>query len=172
MNVIYEPIGTIHSPFKEHADTPVQGIFSPESAGEIEVFPQYAEGLKDLSGFSYIILLYHFHRSQGYSLLKRPFLDDEDKGKSGKPGKPDKHGLFATRAPSRPNPIGISIVRLDKVKGNRLAVSEVDVIDGTPLLDIKPYLPYFDVRQPEKIGWYEDASNFQEYRRKKGLRPG
>ena len=160
MNVIYEPIGTIHSPFKEHADTPVQGIFSPESAGEIEVFPQYAEGLKDLSGFSYIILLYHFHRSQGYSLLKRPFLDDEDKG------------IFSIRHYQRPNPIGISIVRLDKVKGNRLAVSEVDVIDGTPLLDIKPYLPYFDVRQPEKIGWYEDASNFQEYRRKKGLRPG
>jgi tRNA-Thr(GGU) m(6)t(6)A37 methyltransferase TsaA len=103
--------------------------------------PEFAEGLKDLEGFSHILLIHHFHPSQGYSLLVTPFLDDE------------LRGVFATRAPRRPNPISVSAVRLLSVEGSRLAVEDVDVADGTPLLDIKPYVPQFDARQAERTGW-------------------
>jgi tRNA-Thr(GGU) m(6)t(6)A37 methyltransferase TsaA len=157
--ISYEPIGIIHTGFKEQTVTPIQGVFSPESIGEVEVFPQYTEGLKDIAGFSYIILLYHFHLSTGYSLLKRPFLDNEEKG------------IFSIRHYDRPNSIGISVVGLEKVEGNRLTVSGVDIVDGTPLLDIKPYIPDFDIRQPEKKGWYENAPNMEEYQRTKGIQP-
>lgn len=103
----------------------------------------YAAGLKDLRGFSHIILLYLFHLSDGYSLEVRPFLDEEARG------------LFATRAPSRPSPIGISIVRLLEINGNKLVIEDVDMVDGTPLLDIKPYVPAFDHRENVRTGWLE-----------------
>jgi tRNA-Thr(GGU) m(6)t(6)A37 methyltransferase TsaA len=105
---------------------------------------EYVEGLKDLDGFSHIILLYHFHLSRGYSLTVKPFLDDK------------LHGVFATRAPKRPNPIGISIVRLLSIEGNILSIKDVDIVDGTPLLDIKPYVPEFDSIQTANIGWLSD----------------
>jgi tRNA-Thr(GGU) m(6)t(6)A37 methyltransferase TsaA len=155
--VMYEPIGTIHTPFKEKTTTPIQGIFAPDSTGEVEVFPQYTDGLKDIAGFSHLILIYHFHLAEGYSLLTKPFLDDESKG------------IFSIRHFNRPNPIGISVVRLDEVKGNILTIGEVDIIDGTPLLDIKPYMPDFDVRHNVRKGWYERASNIREYERSKGV---
>jgi tRNA-Thr(GGU) m(6)t(6)A37 methyltransferase TsaA len=141
--IIYRQIGIIHSPFKDPKGTPIQ----PEGArgidGKVEVFQELAEGLEDIEGFSHIILIYHFHLSRGSSLLERPFMDDVE------------HGVFSMRGPSRPNPIGISVVRLIKKEGNILHVKDVDIVNGTPLLDIKPYVPEFDVREVEKIGWLE-----------------
>jgi tRNA-Thr(GGU) m(6)t(6)A37 methyltransferase TsaA len=139
--IIFRPIGTVHSPFKEPPGTPIQGTASPDTQGVVEVFPEYQEGLQDLDGFSHIYLVYHFHLSRGFSLKVKPFLDDQ------------RRGLFATRAPARPNPIGISIVRLDRIDGNRLYIREVDIVDGTPLLDLKPYVPGFDHRAGATSGW-------------------
>ena len=137
----YHPIGIIHSPYKTPAGTPIQPTGSIGIEGSIEIFPDYAAGLKDLEGFSHIFILYHFHLSREYSLEVKPFLDDQ------------KRGLFATRAPSRPNPIGLSVVRLLEIENETLRVQDVDVVDETPLLDIKPYVPEFDIREVEKIGW-------------------
>jgi tRNA-Thr(GGU) m(6)t(6)A37 methyltransferase TsaA len=141
--VTYKPIGVIHSPFKQPRGTPIQPAGAEGIAGTVEVFPEYADGLQDLDGFSHIILIYHFHLSGRPSLRVKPFMDDE------------VHGVFAMRAPSRPNPIGISVVRLVRVEGNVLHVQDVDIVDGTPVLDIKPYVPEFDVRDVEKTGWLE-----------------
>jgi tRNA-Thr(GGU) m(6)t(6)A37 methyltransferase TsaA len=144
MNEIkYKPIGVIHSPFKEPKGTPIQPAGAKGIDGTVEVFPEYAEGLKDVEGFSHIILIYHFHLSQGSPLKVKPYMDNE------------AHGVFAMRDPSRPNPIGISIVRLISVEENILHIQDVDIVDGTPLLDIKPYVPEFDIREVEKIGWLE-----------------
>ncbi|NNL75494.1 MAG: tRNA (N6-threonylcarbamoyladenosine(37)-N6)-methyltransferase TrmO [Desulfobacterales bacterium] len=137
----YRPIGVIHSQFKAPKGTPIQATGSTGVEADIEVFPPYAEGLADLTGFSHIFLIYHFHLSRKFSLKVKPFLDDK------------KRGLFATRAPARPNPIGISVVRLVSIKNYRLRVLDIDIIDKTPLLDIKPYVPQFDVRKANKIGW-------------------
>lgn len=139
----YKPIGVIHSPFKEPKGTPIQPSGAKGVDGKVEVFPQYAEGLKDLEGFSHVILVYHFHLSKKPSLIAKPYVDTET------------HGVFATRSPSRPNPIGISVVRLVGVEGNMLHVRDIDAVDGTPLLDIKPYVPAFDAKKAEKIGWLE-----------------
>ena len=141
----YNPIGIIYSPFKQVVATPIQAVFSKEGRGTIELFPQFVEGLKDLRGFSHIILIYHFHKSKGYSLLCRPFLDNV------------KRGVFATRAPKRPNPIGLSIVKLERIRGAVLTVSSLDVVDGTPLIDIKPYITQFDSPQTQSLGWFEKA---------------
>jgi tRNA-Thr(GGU) m(6)t(6)A37 methyltransferase TsaA len=144
MNEIkYKPIGIIHSPFKKPKGTPIQPAGAKGINGIVEIFPEYAEGLTDIGGFSHIILIYHFHLSKGSSLIAKPYMDDE------------MHGVFAMRGPSRPNSIGISVVHLIKVEGNRLHVRDVDIVDGTPLLDIKPYVPKFDMRQVERIGWLE-----------------
>lgn len=144
MNEIkYIPIGIIHSPFKEPKGTPIQPIVSEDIDGTVELFQEYIEGLKDIDGFSHIILIYHFHLSKGSLLKVKPFLDDQT------------HGVFSTRAPSRPNPIGISIVQLVKIEGNILQVKDLDIVDGTPLLDIKPYVPEFDIRKVKKKGWLE-----------------
>jgi tRNA-Thr(GGU) m(6)t(6)A37 methyltransferase TsaA len=140
----YRPIGIIHSPYKTPEGTPIQPTRSQDLEAKVEVFPEYADGLDDLAGFSHIYLLYHFHLSKKFSLKVKPFLDDE------------VHGLFATRAPSRPNSIGLSIVRLTGIKENILHVLNIDVLDGTPLLDVKPYIPEFDVRKVDKIGWIEE----------------
>ena len=143
--IYYTPIGIIHSPFKQLAGMPIQTAFSKNGEGTVELFPQFKQGLKDLEGFSHIMLIYHFHKSKGYDLLCRPFLDKI------------KSGLFATRAPSRPNPIGLSIVRLQGINDNTLSVSSLDVIDGTPLIDIKPHIPQFDSPKAVKVGWFENA---------------
>ena len=135
------PIGVIRSPFKEIEGMPVQAKAAAGISGKVELASKFVAGIRDLEGFSHLILLYHFHLSVGYSLEIRPFLDDQ------------VHGVFATRAPKRPNPLGISIVRLTAIEGNTLLIEDVDVVDGTPLLDIKPYVPEFDARCTEKIGW-------------------
>lgn len=139
--IVLHPIGVIHSPFKEPQGTPVQPGAARDVAGVVEIFPEFSPGLKDLDGFSRIILLYYFHLARTFSLRVKPFLDEEERG------------LFATRAPARPCAIGLSVVRLDKVEENRLLIRDVDVVDGTPLLDIKPYVPQFDSFPNEKIGW-------------------
>ena len=139
--VVYRPIGVVHSPFKAPRDVPIQATAAERVAGFVELSMDYVEGLKDVEGFSHLILIYHFHLAQEYSLLVRPFLDKR------------LHGVFATRAPSRPNPIGLSVVRLTKIENNLLHIQDVDILDGTPLLDIKPFVPAFDQRKAEKIGW-------------------
>jgi tRNA-Thr(GGU) m(6)t(6)A37 methyltransferase TsaA len=145
MNEIkYKPIGIIHSPFKEPQGTPIQPAGAKGTNGTVEIFLEYAEGLKDIEGFSHIILLYHFHLSKESTLIAKPYMDNET------------HGVFAMRGPSRPNPIGISVVRLVKVEGNMLHIRDVDIVDGTPLLDVKPYIPEFDIRKVQRIGWLEE----------------
>ncbi len=144
MNEIkYTPIGVIHSQFKEPKGTPIQSSVAKGIEGTVEVFPENTEGLKDVEGFSHIILVYHFHLARKSSLKAMPYLDNEVRG------------IFSTRAPSRPNPIGVSVVRLIGIKETILQIQEVDIVDGTPLLDIKPYVPAFDVRETVKIGWLE-----------------
>ncbi len=143
MNVTYKAIGIIHSPFNEPADTPIQGTFS-EAEGTVEVFPEYAAGLKDIEGFSHLFLIYDFHRATGYALVTKPFLDASE-----------ERGIFAIRHFRRPNPIGLSIVELRQVRGNILEIRGVDVLDGTPLLDIKPYIRQFDCREGARSGWAE-----------------
>jgi tRNA-Thr(GGU) m(6)t(6)A37 methyltransferase TsaA len=140
-----QPIGIIHSPFTEKGEMPIQPSRS-QAIGSVEVYPEFVDGLKDLDGFSHVIILYVFHQSSGFSLRIKPFLDDHERG------------LFATRYPARPNPIGISIVELKFVRDNYLTVEGIDVLDGTPLLDIKPYVPDFDVRMETRTGWYETRS--------------
>jgi len=139
----YKPIGVIHTPFKEPRGTPIQPMAAAGVEGVVEVLPEYAEGLEGLEGFSHIILIYHFHLSRKASLKVRPYMDEET------------HGVFATRSPSRPNPIGVSVVRLLKIVDNKLYIKDVDIVDGTPLLDIKPYIPEFDVRKVDRKGWLE-----------------
>ena len=139
----YTPIGLIHSPFKEPKGVAIQGMAAGGEEGIVEVFSQYTEGLTDLEGFSHIILIYHFHLSRKFSLEVKPYLDDQ------------LRGLFSTRAPARPNPIGISVVQLNKVDGTKLFICNLDIVDKTPLLDIKPYVPKFDEREVKKIGWLE-----------------
>lgn len=141
--VVYRPIGVIRTPFKSPRGTPIQPPAARGVRGTVVVYPEYAAGLKDLDGFSHVILVYHFHLVKSYRLLVVPFLDSEARG------------VFATRAPARPNPIGISVVKLLEVRGNVLHVEDVDVVDGTPLLDIKPYVPHFDGRPHARIGWLE-----------------
>jgi len=143
MGIELEPIGVIHTPFTDLEGMPIQPAGAAGVRGRVEVFEEYRAGLKDLDGFSHIILLYYFHRSRGYELEVVPFMDSEPRG------------LFATRAPRRPNPIGLSVVQLDGVEDGVLLVQNVDILDGTPLLDIKPYVPEFD--QPDRVrtGWLE-----------------
>jgi len=145
MEFTFTPIGVIHSPFHEKDQTPIQPTRST-ARGTIEVLPEFAEGLEGVEGFSHIILLYIFHQSNGYDLKVKPFLDDQ------------LHGLFATRYPRRPNRLGLSIVELVGRDGPRLEIAGVDVLDGTPLLDIKPYVPEFDIRDVSRVGWYATRS--------------
>jgi tRNA-Thr(GGU) m(6)t(6)A37 methyltransferase TsaA len=142
---VMRPIGVIHTPFTDTSQTPIQSSIS-DAIGQVEVYPEFTDGLQDVEGFSHVHLLYAFHCSAGYALRVKPFLDD------------NVRGLFATRHPCRPNPIGLSVVRLLARHGNVLEVEGVDVFDGTPLLDIKPYVPDFDVRTDVKTGWYARRS--------------
>ena len=142
--VKYSPIGFIHSPFTTLENMPIQPSGAAGIKGSIELLPQYQSALLDLDGFSHIYLIYHFHKVQGAALQPTPFLDTKP------------HGLFATRAPRRPNPIGISIVKLISIEENILHIENVDILDGTPLLDIKPYIPEFNQVDEVRIGWLKD----------------
>ena len=143
MEFTLRPIGIIHSPFTSPQDTPIQSAFS-EAEGTLEVYLEYVAGLQDIEGFSHLTLLYWFHRSAGYQLVIEPFLDGVARG------------LFAIRYPARPNPIGLSTVELLAREGGTLRVRGLDVLDGTPLLDIKPFVPGFDHREGARVGWLTD----------------
>lgn len=139
------PIGFIRSPFTKLSEMPIQPPGAAGIEGRVELLPEFVEGLQDLEGFSHIVLLYLFDRSSGYELKVVPFLDDRP------------HGLFATRAPKRPNPIGMSVVGLNRVEGSTLYIAGVDVLDRTPLLDIKPFVPAFDAPTNCRTGWLESS---------------
>lgn len=141
--IIIQPIGTIFTPHIDISNMPIQPIAARGVKGYIEIFEEFSDGLKDLEGFSHITLLYHFHEIKGYELLVTPFMDTE------------KHGIFATKAPKRPNAIGVSTVKLIGIEGNILTIEQVDMLDGTPLIDIKPFYPRYDNRRNVKIGWLE-----------------
>jgi tRNA-Thr(GGU) m(6)t(6)A37 methyltransferase TsaA len=138
------PIGIIHSPFTRPKGTPIQSVAGRDVRATVEVYPEYAEGLQDLEGFSHLILLYYCHQAKPYNLTVLPFMDSVP------------HGVFATRAPSRPNPIGLSVVHLVSREKNILTIEEVDILDRTPLLDIKPYISDADLRQNTRKGWLEN----------------
>lgn len=141
MSIKFKSIGTIYTPFKLKEEMPIQSKGAEGIKGTIKLKKKFTKGLKDLNGFSHIYLIYHLHKSINYSLLVTPFLDSE------------QHGVFATRAPKRPNPIGISVVKILTIKENMIEVEGVDMLDKTPLLDIKPFVPQFDNFETDKIGW-------------------
>ena len=142
-DVAFTPIGVIHTPHKAKKGMPIQPPGAEGVKGTVELFPEFSDGLKDIEGFSHIILLFWFHESEGYKLLVSPFMED------------NMHGVFAVRAPRRPNPLGMSIVKLDKCEGNMLFIDNPDMLDGTPLLDIKPYISDFDAYPDAVAGWQE-----------------
>jgi len=148
LNMELKPIGVLHSPYKDRKECPPQGR---EEICEIEIFDQYAEGLKDIDGFSHLILLYWLHSAKGYSLLVKTPWDSEP------------HGVFATRSPNRPNPIGFSIVELIERDGNKLKVKGLDALEGTPLIDIKPYLPEIDAKANVRVGWVKETDFSKVY---------
>ena len=139
--VEYRPIGVIYTPFKEQKGTPIQPGAAIGVKGHIELFEDYIEGLDGLEGFSHVVLVFHMHLSRGYKLKVIPYMGNEE------------IGVFATRAPKRPNPIGISVVKLLHIKKNIIEIENVDIVDGTPLLDIKPFVPPFDTAEEVRIGW-------------------
>jgi tRNA-Thr(GGU) m(6)t(6)A37 methyltransferase TsaA len=143
MSISITPIGIIETPFDDLKGMPIQPSGADKIQGTIIIDKEYEEGLSDLEGFSHIILLYHFHKSKGYNLMVKPFMDDQQRG------------LFSTRAPRRPNPIGLSIVQLIKIENSKISIQGIDVLNGTPLIDIKPYVPGFDAREVTKLGWLD-----------------
>jgi len=145
--VIIKPIGVIHTEFKSKEETPVQGAFAPDSKGTVELDQKYAEGLKDIDTFSHIILLYQFNKAGKVVLVRPTFLSDEP------------HGVFASRHPCRPNGIGMTVVKLLARSNNILEVSGIDVLDGTPLIDIKPYITRFDCIPEANEGWVAKVEN-------------
>lgn len=155
MNIEFHPIGVIHSPFASSEGTPIQPAGAAGVTGTVEMFEDYRGGLNDLDGFSHIILIYYFHRSDGFNLQVVPFLDNRPRG------------LFSTRVPKRPNQIGLSVVQLDRIENGTLVVQNIDILDGTPLLDIKPYVPDFDsyADSDTRTGWLEQARKTVQDRR-------
>ncbi len=151
--IVFTPIGVIHSEHIRSEETPIQPAFAGGCPGTAVLAPEYAEGLKDIEGFSHLLLLYYFHKSGPFSLVVKPFLDDIPRG------------LFATRHPCRPNGIGLSIVRLIRCERNTLYLEDVDILDGTPLLDIKPFLPGCDIPQEARGGWTERLDPQESERR-------
>lgn len=140
--ITLKSIGVIHSRFDNLENMPIQPTGEKADMGKIEVFPQFVEGLRDLDGFSHIIVIYFFHRTEQVKLTVKPFLDVKT------------HGVFATRTPVRPNHIGMSVVEIDKIEDNNVFINNIDILDGTPLLDIKPFVPGFDVPKSDiRIGW-------------------
>ena len=147
-SITFTAIGAIRTPYTESTGVPIQSGTADAVEGTVEVFPEFAEGLQGLADFERIWLLFHLDRTRAAQLITRPYLDPEN-----------SHGIFATRAPARPNAIGLSPVRLLGIAGNRLRVAGVDMLDGTPLLDIKPYVPEFDAFAAERIGWYRGRTS-------------
>ena len=148
MDIIkYKPIGKIYTPFKDREGMPIQPTGAKGVKGTITIEQEYIEGLKDLDGFSHVILIYHFHLINECKLTLVPFMDDK------------AHGVFSTRAPKRPNPIGFSVVKLNKIEGNIIHIENIDVLNETPLLDIKPFIPDVDCVTAEKLGWLERKSH-------------
>ncbi len=145
--VAFKPIGVIHSEHALEEKTPIQSVFAEKSLGLAEIFPEYADGLVDIEDFSHLYVIYHLHKVNSARLLVKPFLQDQE------------HGIFATRAPWRPNAIGLSIVELVKRSGNVLHIKGVDILDGTPILDIKPYSARFDHIQAKRSGWMEEVDD-------------
>jgi tRNA-Thr(GGU) m(6)t(6)A37 methyltransferase TsaA len=141
---IVRSIGVIHTPHTVPSQTPIQPVFAKGIRGTVEVFHEYVDGLMDLEAFSHVCLLYYFDRSTDTNLKVKPYLEDK------------KHGIFATRAPQRPNKLGISVVRLLSIERNILSIEDCDILDGTPLLDIKPYIERFDARSNVRSGWQEN----------------
>lgn len=139
----YTPIGVIQTPYQTIEEMPIQPSGAETAVGQVVVEPDYIDGLADIDGFSHLILLYHFHQVKGYELNVKPFLDDQQRG------------LFSTRAPRRPNPIGLSVVTLLERKDNVLHIGRIDVLNGTPLLDMKPFVPDFDAPDVTALGWLE-----------------
>jgi tRNA-Thr(GGU) m(6)t(6)A37 methyltransferase TsaA len=154
--IVYEPIGIIRSDHTNPLEMPIQSVYASECRGRAVILPKYAEGLRDLEGFSHIYLIYHFHRADPAKLVVRPFLQDVERG------------VFATRAPSRPNSIGMSIVRLLFRENNVLHLDWVDILDGSPLLDIKPYIGRFDRIEHTYNGWQDGVDD--ETARERGRR--
>lgn len=145
-DITYRPIGCIRTPFRELAGMPIQPPGARGIAGTVVMDEAYREGLKGLEEFSHIFLLYHFHLCEGYALQVKPFLGDAEQG------------IFACRSPKRPNPIGLSVVRLIRIDGLTLHIEDVDMVDGTPLLEIKPYVPIFDAAADAKTGWLSEKA--------------
>lgn len=141
--ITLHPVGKIHSPYKNAKDIPIQGRFRADVEAWIELNNEYVKGLKDLDGFSHAILLYYFHKSNREDIVGKPFLEEET------------HGIFAIRSPHRPNHIGLSVVKIKNIQENKVYFTQVDMIDGTPLLDIKPYVKYFDSRENVSSGWLD-----------------
>ena len=140
--VTFRPIGVVRTPFTDIDGMPVQPTAAIGTPGRIELDPAFAEGLADVDGFSHLVLLYHLHEVRASRLTVTPFLDIRS------------HGIFATRSPARPNPIGLSTVRVVAVGASTIEIEDVDMLDGTPLLDMKPYVPAFDDRPGASIGWF------------------
>jgi tRNA (adenine37-N6)-methyltransferase len=140
---IYRPIGIVHSPHAAAGHSLPQRLSRRGVEGTVEVFPDFLEGLRDLDGFSHVVLLCHLHESKGYSLAVTP------------PGEVVTHGVFATRSPRRPNPVSLTVVRLQRIEGATLHVVDLDLLDGTPLLDIKPYFPMTPAEDEVATGWME-----------------
>ncbi len=152
--IIYQPIGVIHTPYTSPQGMPIQPRGAQGSRGHIDLNKDFVEGLKDVDGFSHLILIYSFHLAIEWSALVKPFMDNQ------------LHGVFATRAPNRPNPVGLSIVTLERIENNRLYISNVDMLDGTPLIDIKPFIPQFDwIEGDVRIGWF--SANISEVESKR-----
>lgn len=156
--ITFKPIGTIHTPHLSREGMPIQPLSATGIKAKVELNPEYVEGLMDLESFSHVILLYHLHESNGYDLQVKPFMDDVI------------HGLFATRAPRRPNAIGMSTVRLVGIEDNILHVEDVDILDGTPLLDIKPFFSKFDNRPDAVSGWLDETWKEKNYKIKSDRR--
>jgi tRNA-Thr(GGU) m(6)t(6)A37 methyltransferase TsaA len=145
--ISFKPIGIIHTEFKDLENMPIQPSGKKANKGRLEINSEYIEGLRDLDGFSHIMAIYYFHKTNRVKLTVKPFLDDK------------YHGVFATRAPVRPNHIGISIVEIDRIEENNIYVKNIDVLDGTPILDIKPFIPDFDIPKSSiRVGWLESKS--------------
>lgn len=154
--IVYTPIGVIRSGHRVAEETPIQPVYAEGCTGIAEIFPEFLAGLQDLEGFSHIYLVYHFHQVGAARLIVKPFLQDAERG------------VFSTRAPCRPNPIGLSIVELVRREGNVLHLNGVDILDGTPLLDIKPYTARFDHIETKRNGWQDEVD--EETARRRGRR--
>ena len=141
--IVIKPVGVIRTPYKEPKGMPIQGKFEKDVTGKAQLFPKFRPGLEDIGGFSHVILIYYFDRAHAADSVGKPFLEDEP------------HGIFAIRSPARPNHIGLSVVRLEKIENDGIVFSEVDILDNTPLLDIKPYISHFDSREDVRNGWLD-----------------